>query len=237
MSMATFSLARTGSSYMTILVALERLLVVAYPLHFKTWMTRSRGLFIVTLWIVIIVTINSPWWLNTSLEKNPYVHKFPETDLTKFPYIFTDTWFAKNIYTKIIPWDTFADIFLPLPILLVINGLLYYQIYRANKNRTNLTRSQHREVNAARMFSKVATILFVCNACGIVHLVVTQSLGVFHHELMYLIYISMTGNSCINFFIYYSTSKYFKEKFKQLLGSNLIAISTSGSSIKPSANN
>lgn len=235
-SMGLFSLGRTGSAYITILVAIERLLVVSHPFPFKMWMTRNRGLFLIVIWLAIILTINCPWWLNVALEKNLYVESFPNTELAKFPFIFTETWFAKHVYVKVMPWDTFVDHFLPVPVLLILNGLLFYKIRKAEKRRELLTKSQNREINAARMFSKVATILFICNFCGIAHLIITQCLGTFHHEFMYFIYISMSSSSCINFFIYYKTSKYFKEKFKNLLpfqATILNTISSSSSSSRP----
>ncbi|ODM88977.1 FMRFamide receptor, partial [Orchesella cincta] len=211
-SNAVFALGRTGSVYITILITIERILVVSYPLHFKTWMTSTRVRIILGLWLLFIVIINSPLWLNNVLVENE-TWKFPGTEMSKFPYIFSDTTFATEIYSKILPWDTVIDSLLPIPLLLMMNGILYYAIHKCTKRREQLTRSQTKEVNAAKMFATLATILFAFHSFGVAHLFITQATGVFYHELIFMIYMAMAINSCVNFFIYYATIKYFREKF------------------------
>ncbi|CAL8072578.1 unnamed protein product [Orchesella dallaii] len=219
-SNAIFALGRTGSVYITILVTIERILVVSYPLHFKLWMTSIRMRTVIGFWLLFIVTINIPWWLNNALVENE-TWKFPGTELSKFPYIFEDTHFAKHIYTKIAPWDIVVDSLLPIPLLLVLNGMLYYTIHKCIKRREQLTRSQTKEVNAAKMFATLATILFAFHSFGVAHLIITQATGVFYHELLFMIYLAMTINSCVNFFIYYASIKYFREKLQKYVGSSV----------------
>lgn len=168
--------------------------------------------------LLLIVLINCPLLLNIfSLTENAFYNREPITLLSKFPYLYDETWFGNVIFHKLSPWNTVFDTVLPIPLLLTFNGLLYFQIHKANKIRLNLNSSQCNEVNAAQMFLKVAVVLFVCNSCGVAHLFFTQITNKYPHELLYIIYMSTAINSCVNFFIYYNTNKLFKEKFSHVM--------------------
>ncbi|KAG4072237.1 hypothetical protein HA402_005959, partial [Bradysia odoriphaga] len=161
-----FNLAKTGSEYLTILITIERWLVVKYPISFKLWLTRRRSLFVVSIVLLWIILINCPLLLNFfSLTKNKYYNREPVTSFSKFPYVYDETWFSKAIFHKLLPWNTIFDTVLPVPLLLAFNAPLYFEIHKANKNRTNLNSSQCNEVKAAQVFFKIAVVLFVCNCC------------------------------------------------------------------------
>lgn len=122
-----YSLGRTGSVYFTILVAVERYFVVVHPFKAKAWLNSRRPCVITVVWFVLILLINLPWWLNSVIASQtlPWNAKGP---LGKYPTIFVSTVFGR-IYSR---WlrrvHVFIDFVLPLPLLLLFNGMLYWHV-------------------------------------------------------------------------------------------------------------
>ncbi|CAL8141840.1 unnamed protein product [Orchesella dallaii] len=211
-----FSLGRTGSIFVTIMIAIERYIAVAFPL--KQWLTNKKARIHLIIVLIIVALVNLPWWLNKSLERNEMFQATDAngnytSDLSRFPYIYKSSYFANKIYRKFVLYHMLIDFASPFPLLLIFNGLLYRSIYISNKIRQTLTTSQRREVNAAKMFSIVALILLLCHSVAVVIFITNQVHGVTFRELQFFQMLAVTINASINFIIYYAFGKSFRDEF------------------------
>ncbi|CAL8072576.1 unnamed protein product [Orchesella dallaii] len=215
------SLGRTGSVFITILVSIERYLVVAYPFQAKIWLAGRRSRGIIFVWLFGIILINIPWWLNAVIV-NTNLKKFPKGQLSKYPYIFVATNFATGVYTWLRPFHNFVDFVLPLPLLLVFNGLLFRSIYKWNKRREVLTGKHTREINAAKMFAVIVVALFSCHTFGVINFIIGQSTGTMYRELILSIIFAVALNATVNFFVYYYFGQSFRDHFWYFFGNKIL---------------
>ncbi|ODN00406.1 hypothetical protein Ocin01_06272, partial [Orchesella cincta] len=120
---------RSASVYVTILVTIERCLVVAFPLQSKAWLEPKKSLFYLLLALAISVVLNLPWILTSTVTKND---KFlaPNTTLEYFPYIFKDIHLESQGVTDILPQKLQEVLIVlnyvaPFPLLMIFNLMLY----------------------------------------------------------------------------------------------------------------
>lgn len=119
---------RTGAVYLTILVTIERYLVVAFPVKSKAWLTPFKSKIYVLIVLFITFLLDLPWIFNSTVAKNTYIALSPNTSLVNFPYILNGTSFSRYVYPKIRMSQLFANYVAPFPLLLIFNGLLYLSV-------------------------------------------------------------------------------------------------------------
>lgn len=132
-SVLLYSLGRTGSVYVTILVTLERYFVVVHYFWTKSWLTPTRHSVITAVWSVLIVALNAPWWWNTKIDS---LKQSGDSNyngpLSGFSAVLRETKFGRDIYqsTWVGPVHGFLEFILPFLVLFVFNGLLYRYVSR-----------------------------------------------------------------------------------------------------------
>ncbi|CAL8072564.1 unnamed protein product [Orchesella dallaii] len=213
-----YTFGRTTAIYITILVAIERYLVVAFPIQSKSWLSPLKSKIYLTIVIFLSILLTMPWILNTSISKTNTAF-VPNTTLANFPYILKATDFGIKMYPKIRLFQLIMNYVAPFPLLLFFNGLLYRSIYMWNKNRQALSRNQKKEIGAAKMFSVVVLILLLCHSVSCVIVFASQYLQAIFRELMLLQMLSVTLSAAINFLVYFGFGKAFRDEFKKLMTS------------------
>lgn len=78
-----------------------------------------------------------------------------------------------------------------------------------------------REVNAAKMFSIVAIMLFICHIISVIDFIVGEITQIIHREFLLSIMLTVAVNAASNFFVYYTFAQDFKEYFWLLVGSKV----------------
>ncbi|ODM88979.1 FMRFamide receptor [Orchesella cincta] len=212
-----YTFGRTAAIYITILVAIERYLVVAFPIQSKSWLSPRKSQIYLSVVILLSILLTLPWILNTTIDKNNTA-LVPNTTLANFPYILKATGFAINVYPKMRLFQLVMNYVAPFPLLLFFNGLLYHSIYKWSKNRQSMSRNQKKEIGAAKMFSVVVLILLLCHSVSCVIVFASQYLQAVYRELMLLQMLSVTLSAAINFLVYFGFGKAFRDEFKKLLG-------------------
>ncbi|ODM88978.1 FMRFamide receptor [Orchesella cincta] len=216
-----YSLGRTGSVFTTILVSIERYLVVVYPFRARIWLSGRRSLVLISVWLLGIILINIPWWL-VSVLVDTNLDKFPKGKLSKYPYIYVATNFSTGIYTWLRPIHDFVDFVMPLPLLLIFNALLFRSIYNWNKRREILSGKHTREINAAKMFAVIVIAVFSCHTFGVINFVISQTTQTTYRELVLSIILTVTLNSTVNFFVYYWYGQSFRDHFWYIFGNKIL---------------
>lgn len=129
-----YSLGRTGSAYITVLIAVERYLVVVHYFKVKSWFESHYPKLVLRIWMLLIFVINLPWWLTDGVEVLENGNK-GSGPLSQFSAIFVRSSFGEFYATHKF-WNVlhaFFDFGLPLPLLLLTNGLLYRFVSVYNK--------------------------------------------------------------------------------------------------------
>jgi len=123
-----YSLGRTGSIFMTILITAERYFVVAHLFTARAWLNSRGPLIVTSIWLIFIFLMIVPWSLNSELIPGPLrPDEIGTGPLANFPFIYVSTKFSMEIYycNAFHHIHDFIDFALPLPLLLLFNGLLY----------------------------------------------------------------------------------------------------------------
>ncbi|CAL8072566.1 unnamed protein product [Orchesella dallaii] len=208
-----FSFFRTGANYITILVSIERYLVVAFPIRSKSWLSTNKSRIYVLTIVMLAILMNLPWGFTSTVVEND-AKLSPETSLGKFPFIFQTTKFGKTWFKKIMSLKLVLDYVLPLPLLLIVNALLYYSIYRWNKNRKCIKGKQQSEIKAAKMFSVIALVLLLCHSVSCIIFFSYRYSHIAYREMTLLQSLSVTLSAAINFLVYMGFGKAFRDEFK-----------------------
>jgi len=117
---------RTGSTYMAILISVERLVVIKYP--FKSgWFTSSKTSALTLVVLLFSFFLNLPRFLSYNVDLNQYENmRIP--GLAGFKYLIKSTSVYTNFYVHFRAIHVLLDFWIPLPILLVLNLLSYKQV-------------------------------------------------------------------------------------------------------------
>ncbi|KAJ8978114.1 hypothetical protein NQ317_015924 [Molorchus minor] len=203
--------AQTASVYVTLTVSLERFVAVCHPLRARSLCTYGRARLYVMGIIVFSVVYNLPKLWETKVSSH-WSDKFNVTVHCPTPSAFRDDPLYKTIY---IHWMYMICMYvLPFGCLAFLNGCIYKQVLRANKERQRLSRHQKREIGLATMLLCVVIVFVVCNLLPLVNNII-DSFNIDYSETTFLIEISnllVTINSSVNFIIYVI----FGEKFQRL---------------------
>ncbi|ODM89603.1 FMRFamide receptor [Orchesella cincta] len=211
-----FLVGRTVTFYQSILISIERYLMVAFPLKSKIWLQRSRRRSIAAfiLLIVFSILLNLPWLLKSFVEENEKVNWKTNSTLANFPYLVKRHEYFSTIWIR-----GSQEIMLglnsvvPFPILLILKGLLYKAIARASDQRTVLTNGLKKDINSAKMFSVVVIILLSCNIMPIAVYMTSRARMEIYRELILLQDLSVLTGAASNFIVYYAYGKAFQREF------------------------
>lgn len=123
-----FAFGRTGSIYITILVTIERYLVIAFPIESKSWLSPLKSKIYLACVIVLAGVLDFPWILNSTVVKNSYAALAPNTSLIEYPYIMNVTQFGIVVYPKVRYVLLAMNFVAPFPLLLIFNVMLYKSV-------------------------------------------------------------------------------------------------------------
>ncbi|CAL8103653.1 unnamed protein product [Orchesella dallaii] len=206
--------AKSGSSFMTVLITIERFLVVALPSSAPNWFTTGKcKLFSVGVllfaFLMAFPRYSSVYISTNNVGRN--MDRTRELDYIILASIFNEFWYGKmkGFFDQI-------DFWLPLPLLLLFNALVYFQIRKFSRRRKSLNMKQRKDIRAANMFVPVVIVLFLCNIEPIVHYYYIYC-GVVYREHFLGILISMAINSAANLPIYYFRGSSFRKECRTLL--------------------
>lgn len=199
---------QTASSYLTLMVSLERYVAVCHPLRARALCTYGRSRYYVAFCAIFAVLYNvcKLWEAQVIAFDSPKLGRIycvSSTPMRRDPLYIT-------LY---IHWCyLIVNYFIPFTGLVVFNTLIFRQVRRANRERQRLSRSEKREIGLATMLLAVVVVFFVLNVPA---LYVNVSEAFYQHiddELVVVSNLCVTFNSCVNFIIYVI----FGEKFKRL---------------------
>jgi len=126
-----FILGRTASLYFSILVTIQRYLLVAVPMKAKTWLKNSRlhcSIALISL-LVFSIALNLPWLTKSFVDENEVYNWETNSTLGDFPYVIKRNEDIAEIWGRPLQ-DVLVLLksIVPFPILLVLNGLLYFSV-------------------------------------------------------------------------------------------------------------
>lgn len=202
------SAAQTASSYLTLMVSLERYVAVCHPLRARALCTYGRSKYYVIFCATIAVLFNFiRMW-----EVQVVEYESPRLGLV---YCAVPSALRQNEeYIKIyVHWGyLIVNEFIPFFGLTVFNVLIYLQVRKANRERQRLSRSEKREIGLATMLLFVVIVFFVCNLLALVINIHEAFYGTTNDNLIVISNLMVTLNSSVNFIIYVI----FGEKFKRI---------------------
>lgn len=199
---------QTASSYLTLMVSLERYVAVCHPLRARALCTYGRSRYYVAFCVIFALLYNViKLW-----ESQIFSFQSPRLGLI---YCITPSRLRVDpVYiTVYIHWCyLIVNYFVPFTGLVVFNALIFRQVRRANRERQRLSRSEKREIGLATMLLAVVIVFFALNVLA---LYVNLCEAFFQHiddDMIVMTNFCVTFNSCVNFVIYVI----FGEKFKRL---------------------
>lgn len=128
----TVLFSRSGSAFMTVVITVERYLVVAFPMKFGNWFTTKRTRVISVLVLIWALLMALPRCSSAIISRNT-IGKYMER--TKFlDYIIVSTPLEKFWYFDMGGYFDVIDFWGPLPLLLLFNGLVYFHVNKQKKS-------------------------------------------------------------------------------------------------------
>lgn len=124
-SLFTSIFGRTGSTYTTVLITIERYLMITIPFKAKLWFTPKATKIMAFLVLVLAIVINYPRFVGYAAEPNEY-RDIPS--LEGLEYVFQPTSQWKFWYKTMKGAHNWVDYWLPLPIILVFNLLSFFKV-------------------------------------------------------------------------------------------------------------
>lgn len=121
--------ARSLSTYMAILITIERFCIITFPVNANAWFTPARTKIMTLIAVLLAVFLNYPRYASWTLEKNNWrdVKSLQELEYVLRPSVQGKFWYKTlgGIHNQI-------DFWLPLPILLFFNMLSYWKVSIVN---------------------------------------------------------------------------------------------------------
>lgn len=129
------SVAFMGSSYTTVAISIERLIVVTVPLKASAWCTESRAKVAVILIFIFCALYNIPRYMVFSIESTS------DETTRKHQITLERTWFSKTYFFKTVysvTMNIIMKVFLPLIVLSVCSCLMVRAVRRNGRARRTL---------------------------------------------------------------------------------------------------
>ncbi|ODN02209.1 FMRFamide receptor [Orchesella cincta] len=208
-------LGRSGSSYMTVLITVERFLVIRYPIKSGSWFTPTTTKLMTVGVAIFAVLLNIPRVSSLILSRNDIGRDVPS--LHNMEYIIRSTELEEFWYHSLKSVHYLIDMMVPFPLLIIFNILLFIEIKRFTSKRKELSRKQMKDIRAARMFVPVVIVLFLCNIEPMTHYLTLHITGMYYRELVLLLNLSITVNASANLPIYYARGSSFRLEIQSAL--------------------
>ncbi|XP_074651541.1 uncharacterized protein LOC141906200 [Tubulanus polymorphus] len=217
-----------------ILISLERLVVVAFPLNYKRiWNSKTLGFL---LFAIIVTSIFSNWnhfvpdvlpglWQWPCLKSGQFAYTifFAETPVTRFSV-------PRVQYNDVYLLYVIGTVALPYLMMCVINTALVVALNLASKRRKEITtidKSSGKDVQILKMVGVVLAIFFICEAPAVIErlegLIRGKETPLTHEQRMamrkFALALSMF-DSVVNFFAYCAVNRSFKQAFVEIFKRN-----------------
>lgn len=202
------SAAQTASSYLTLMVSLERYVAVCHPLRARALCTYGRSKYYVIFCASVAILFNfiRLWEVQVVEYESPSLGLVYCAVPSKLRQ-------SEEYITIYVHWCyLIVNEFIPFFGLTVFNVLIYLQVRKANRERQRLSRSEKREIGLATMLLFVVIVFFVCNCLALVINIHEAFYGATDDDLIVVSNLLVTLNSSVNFIIYVI----FGEKFKRI---------------------
>ncbi|CAL8103635.1 unnamed protein product [Orchesella dallaii] len=223
---------RSGSTFATMLITVERYLVITYPLKSASWFTSGKtriAAFCVFMIAAVLAFPRFTMYVDTNdLTDIPSLkglkHILRSTKLNRFFYVT-----LKTLHSQI-------DFWLPFPILLIFNILSFRKVKRIAKKRKelNMSRSERKDIRATKMFLPVSIVLFLCNIEFVITYIYIVVFKIVFRELFTLLFLFVAVNSSANLIIYYLREAQFRAETRAVVWSWFPLLRKRDTNISPS---
>lgn len=209
------------STVIVVLISIERLVAVAFPLKVKTWVTRPRMLVAVILSYIVTfggLAALPPQYTYVYRGKKPYISLTPFAAENKK---------ALEVYNEYFLPIAFRHI--PVLIVLILNSTIIFLLGRSKRFHKQASKQDSKrsdeQKKITRMLLSVAIVFLICLLPGDILLISSlavegfQFYGTYHNLFMAISDICLMFemlNSCINFVIYMFLNKNFNDTFMKL---------------------
>lgn len=119
-------IARSASSFATVLITVERFLVVAFPIKLGNWFTHKRNRVLIISVAIWGFLLGMPRIMSFYVAENSLGYNF--SSLHGVDYFITATSLEKYWYGSFGNFHDLIDFWVPLPVLLIFNSLLYHNV-------------------------------------------------------------------------------------------------------------
>ena len=202
--------AETATIWLTVLIAVNRYIIVCLPLRASEWCTLSKVKMQLAVVFALVVLCNIPEYLRYGVEHytwnngTSYVPNFKDIGIQSFPKFY---YVYDNVLTVLVLWC------LPLFVLTLLTIRLIKAMKAHRRMQAEMQR-QHSQPDSSMTFPLVIVIIvfIICKAPNIIWFVMRQYLdGGSFMCCMYLISTMLLAlNSAVNFIIYIVINERFR---------------------------
>lgn len=204
---------------MTVMITLERYLIIAFPARSRTWFTPKNAKFMIAaIYICTTVFLAFPRYSSIKIVPNDFGSNIPS--LKSWSYLMMTTPLYQFWYHTMGAYFVKVDFWVPLPTLLFLNFLIYLEVRKFARKRREMNMKQEREIRAARMFVPIVGVLFLCNIEPFMYQYFIVKDKVAYRDMAIGIFLSVAVNSSVNMPIYYLKGSNFRNEVKELFMSS-----------------
>lgn len=204
-------ISQTGSIWTTCLITAERYFAIAHPLRALTLSTKKRATWALISMSILAVVYNLPRFAEVEIvgaTEDAVVKNIIRPSELRNNRIYYLVYYI-CIYLAVL-------YIIPLTLLSVLNTKIYLAIKRANRDRSSLTQNQESEMNIATMLVALVAIFIACNLPAFVVncLELVHNSPYFHMAMIFSNFL-VCFNSSVNFVIYCTFGKKFRERLHE----------------------
>lgn len=208
---------------MTVLITLERYLIIAFPTRSRTWFTpRNAKFMIAATYFFTSVILALPRYTAFQIVSNDFGYDIPS--LRSWSHVMMSTPLAPFWYKTLGGYFSKIDFWVPLPTLLLLNLLVFIEIRKFAQKRKEMNVRQEREIRAVKMFVPVVAVLFLCNIEPYVYYYFVVNDGIAYRDMFLGVFLSVAVNSSVNMPIYYLKGSSFRKEVREILSKSRIFV-------------